>query len=658
MRIVKLYTFYRKRADGIGMNIQEIAKLAKVSVSTVSKIINGKDEDISEPTRKRVLKVVEEQNYIPYEKYRMREGMIHRLVGLVIPGDNRYYGTLIAMIERALQERGYRLVVYTVWEMDERALEKALEQLWKRGVAGILVNGASAVSRLPENCKAVYFTETDAFDGRQKNTFYFRKQEAGRLAAEALLDAGHRKIGCILEKSEQDILSGVKAVFRERQLPPENLVHYLGEDRKDLWKTGTAFCMAQDVSAVICGNPEITGMVLGYAGKMGVQVPRELSVVCMEEQEILEYMAGGIAAVQYPLKQLVSSAVSYLLQMITEKKECEVTRKFLPALERRNSILRKEERSKGGKIVVVGSMNIDTLIEGARIPVNGETHIAENILVMPGGKGGNQAVGVGKLGGRAYMIGRVGRDADGKTLFKGLADHGVYMDGVEFDDQLSSGRAFVHLDREGENTIVVYRGANGNLDKAQLMRHEEIFRDAKYCLLSSEISVETIRAAKRHCRDNKTEIILKPSALEEIEEDILEGIAYLVPNEKEMEQICPGSEPLEEKADSLLRSGVENVIVTLGRQGAYLKNREHSLYFSSAPFTAIDSTGGADSFISAMAFSLSEGKGLIYSIIYATYAAGITVTRYGVQEAMPDKKTIGIYREDIERKYREVKKII
>lgn len=640
------------------MNIQEIAKLAEVSVSTVSKIINGKDSDISEPTRKRVLKIVEEQNYIPYAKYRMKESMGNRLVGLIIPGSNRYYGALIAMAEEALRERGYRLVVYTVWSMDEKILDEALEQLWKRGVVGVLVNAASAASHVPENCKTVYFTETEGFDQRQQNTFYFRKYEAGRMAAEALVEAGHRKIGCILEESEQNILKGLEAVFRERQLPLGNLVYYLGKSREDVWKNGIVFCMTSDVSAMICGNSEITGMVLEYAGKIGIQVPQELSVVCMEEQEVLEYMAGGIASVEYPLRQLVTSAVHHLLQMITEKKECEIARKFLPSLQRRSSIRKEEERQSGGKIVVVGSMNIDSVIEGVRIPVIGETHIADNILTMPGGKGGNQAVGVGKLGGRAYMIGRIGRDADGKILFKGLADHGVYMDGVEFDDQLSSGKAFVHLDREGENTIVVYRGANGNLDGAQLERHGEVFRNAKYCLLSSEISMETIRAAKRHCRKNKTEVILKPSALEEIEDDILEGIDYLIPNKREMEQICPDSMPLEEKADKLIKGGVKNVIVTLGKQGSYLKNKEHSIYFPSAPFTAIDSTGGADSFISAMAFSLSEGNGLIYSIIYATYAAGITVTRYGVQEAMPDKKTIGIYREEMERKYREIKEMI
>ncbi len=175
------------------MNIQEIAKLAKVSVSTVSKIMNGKDDDISEPTRKRVLKIVEEQNYIPYAKYRMREGMGNWLVGLVISGENRYYGALVAMVEKALQERGYRLVVDTVWGMDQEGLEEAVEQLWKRGVIGVLVNAAFAVSHLPENCKAVYFTETEEFDQRQQNTFYFQKYEAGRLAAEAVLEGIQRR---------------------------------------------------------------------------------------------------------------------------------------------------------------------------------------------------------------------------------------------------------------------------------------------------------------------------------------------------------------------------------------------------------------------------------------------------------------------------------
>ena len=133
---------------------------------------------------------------------------------------------------------------------------------------------------------------------------------------------------------------------------------------------------------------------------------------------------------------------------------------------------------------------------------------------------------------------------------------------------------------------------------------------------------------------------------------------YLIPNEMELGKIISGDQTLEEKAQELLHGGVENVIVTLGKQGAYLKNRKYSLYFPSAPFHAVDTTGGADSFISALAVALSEDKDLIYAVIYAMYAAGITVTRYGVQEAMPDKNTVGIYREEIDARYHRMMKQI
>lgn len=185
-----------------------------------------------------------------------------------------------------------------------------------------------------------------------------------------------------------------------------------------------------------------------------------------------------------------------------------------------------------------------------------------------------------------------------------------------------------------------------------MKRHEDIFKDAKYCLLSSEISRAAMIAAKEICRTTGTEIICKPSAIEKIEEEILLGIEYLVPNEKEMNHIFPERKmSMEEKAEKLLKLGVKNIIVTLGKSGAYLKNEKYSMYFEGNPFMAIDTTGGADAFISAMAVALSEGKELIYAIIYASYAAGITVTRYGVQEAMPDKKMMRIYQEDIEKEY-------
>ena len=108
---------------------------------------------------------------------------------------------------------------------------------------------------------------------------------------------------------------------------------------------------------------------------------------------------------------------------------------------------------------------------------------------------------------------------------------------------------------------------------------------------------------------------------------------------------------LEEKAEMLLEKGIGNVIVTLGARGCYFRNAGTSMYFEGTGFEPVDTTGGADSFISALAVYLSEGKNIIQSIGFAIYASGLSVTRYGVQPALPDRKAVDIYEEEIYTKY-------
>ncbi|WP_270395099.1 PfkB family carbohydrate kinase [Mediterraneibacter massiliensis] len=637
------------------MNIQEIAKLAGVSVSTVSKVMNGKDKDISEKTRKRVLQIIKDTSYMPYAKYRAKEGLINRFIGLIIEKNNPYYAELIAFVEEALRVRDFYLIVYTI-DSSEDEIEKTLNELQKRGVPGVIIDSPKVILSSTEECKLVYLAHTGNFESEQKNTFYYRCYDAGRLAAKTLFEAGHQKISCMLLETEKTILDGVEAVSRERNHRKEFITSYIANSKEEIYQNALEICVGDNATAVICSDAEMAGAIVEYAKKIGLKIPEECSLLCTRDQEVLKYLAGGISAIDYPIHQIAEDAVSHLLKMIIEKQESEIARRFFPELHERNSIWNICAESKTEKIIVIGSMNMDNSIEGTLTPVNGETTIATNILMMPGGKGANQAVGVGRLGGASYMIGKIGKDVDGRRIYKSLIDNSVRTEGVEFDEHASSGKAFVHIDKKGENAIVVYRGANGNLDEAQLRRHEDLFKSAKYCLLSCELSGDILIAAKNICKINGVEIILKPSAIENIGEDFLEGIEYIVPNEKEMERIYPTDDlNLEERAEKLLELGVKNIIVTRGRQGVYLKNKQYSKYFDKNPFTAIDSTGGADAFISAMAVSLSEGRDLIYSIVYASYAAGITVTRYGVQEALPDRKTMHIYHDEIERQYRKEK---
>lgn len=124
------------------------------------------------------------------------------------------------------------------------------------------------------------------------------------------------------------------------------------------------------------------------------------------------------------------------------------------------------------KMIVVGSMNVDSIINVEKLPTDGETLLSNHIVVLPGGKGLNQAVAAAKLGGLVYMIGSLGNDTDGKKLYHCLVENGVKTEGIRFSTTLSTGKAYVNVAKSGESTIVVYPGANGELDTYQIRQQK------------------------------------------------------------------------------------------------------------------------------------------------------------------------------------------
>lgn len=552
------------------MNIQDIARLAGVSASTVSKVMNGKDRDISEETKKKVLKVIEEKHYVPYFKFREKEGLKNRLIGLIVRRDNREREAITVNAEQAARLKGYGLVIRYAEPGDD--LSEYVEELARKQVPGVIIDSErkAACGRL-ENT-AVYLNQTKEFDRRERVSFYYRLSEAGRIGTERLIQEGHHKIACIVHRRDRSVMEGCKMAVQSHNLPLQPAWFYEGENLEAIEKYGIRQCLTEEVTAVICGSPEIA---------------------------------------------------------------------------ERRSIVRPAQDKLGEKIIVVGSMNMDVTLEASRIPVKGETQIAEKLYVFPGGKGANQAVGAGKLGGQVYMIGCLGNDMDGRELYTSLVENHVHMDGVLFDTVLPSGKAYINVDQGGESTIVVYQGANRSLNQSQIQKCRYLFESAAYCLLSMEIPDEIVEYTIRICRRTGAEVILKPSATEQVKEELYADVSYFIPNENELHLLVPGDMSIEEKAELLRKKGVKNVIVTLGARGCYLANGQASMYFEGSGFEAVDTTGGADSFISALAVCLSEGKPLVQAVRFAIYASGITVTRYGVQPALPDRRAVDVYEDEI-----------
>lgn len=636
------------------MNIHDIAKIAGVSASTVSKVMNGKDKDISEKTRENVRKIIEENQYVPYLKFREKEGLKNRLLGLIVRRDNQERENIILGAEKAAKQKGYSVVVNYIANEDE--INSCVSQMIQRQVSGLLIDSNHRTTTGYLEKTTVYLSRSKAFDREQETTFYYRLSEASRLATATLIAAGHKKIACVVPKGSKSILDGYKLEMQSRDLSVQPFWMYEADSLKDVGRYGIGQFLSDKITGVVCGSWEIVCSISKELARIGIRVPDMLSMISIGDNDILRVLEDGISAVQLPSDELVRAAVTYLVDMIENDKQVEIARLFSPMLIERKSIVPPWLQAQGEEIVVVGSMNMDVIIDVSKIPASGENLLAKSVCSYPGGKGGNQAVGVGKLGGYVHMIGCLGNDLDGKQLYTSLAENHVYMEGVLFDDTQPSGKAYITVDSDGESTIVVYPGANENFNTLPIKRCRQLFEHAKYCLLSMEIPRAVVEYTIQCCRATKTEVILKPSSTERIKRDFLKDISYYVPNEHELHDLIPGAQSIEEKAQFLLDQGVTNVIVTRGSKGCYLRNQELSMYFEGTEFEAVDTTGGADSFISALAVYLSEGKNIAQAVSFAVYASGISVTRRGVQPALPDRSALDIYEDEIIAKYKTVER--
>ena len=401
-----------------------------------------------------------------------------------------------------------------------------------------------------------------------------------------MINYGHRKIACIIEEKDNSILEGYKTTMQKMGNDIDPLWTYKGKNIEDVKQYAIQQCLNEEVTAVICGSKEIALCVYKFVKKTGINVPDDLSILVIGDDELLSLLDNEVSAIELPIVDICKESVTFLIDLIEKREEKELNKEFKPKLIERYSIKGPSQNKQGEKIIVVGSLNMDTTIEVSRVPINGETQLAESIREFPGGKGANQAVGAGKLDGNVYIIGCVGNDISGKQLYHSLNENHVHMDGIIFDSVLSSGKAYINIDKNGESTIVVYPGANKKLNIAHINQYKYLFKDAKYCLLSMETSKEIIEYTINLCKRYNVQVLLKPSAIDKICDDILKNIDYFIPNEKELNQLVNTGESIEEKSEVLLEKGVKNIIVTLGKKGCFLCNGEYKEYFEGIRFSS------------------------------------------------------------------------
>jgi len=282
------------------------------------------------------------------------------------------------------------------------------------------------------------------------------------------------------------------------------------------------------------------------------------------------------------------------------------------------------------QIAVIGSTNVDLIVEAARRPEAGETILGSSFHLAPGGKGANQAVAIARLGGQVTFFGCTGDDEFGHLVRENLSKQGVQIDNLKIKVGESTGVAVVVI-ASGDNSIIVVSGANNFVSPAYIDTVRRHILQSDLVLMQNEIPLETIFMVTALCSVEQIPVILNPAPALRLEQSLIDKLDYIIPNEHEARTIFGIDNGLE----PLLKRYPYKLIITLGEEGAVYSNGEQIVQIPAIDVQVVDTTGAGDTFIGAFSFAISQKCELYHAILFAQYAAGLSIEKLGAQAGMP-----------------------
>lgn len=297
-------------------------------------------------------------------------------------------------------------------------------------------------------------------------------------------------------------------------------------------------------------------------------------------------------------------------------------------------------------IVVVGSINLDLVATVERIPTPGETVAGEKFKTYFGGKGANQAVAIGKLGYPVAMVGKVGADSFGSQLREALSDAGIDVRFVQTASG-SSGVAVISTTLQGENSIIVIPGANGEIATEDLDRSLGLIEEAGMVLTQLEIPMPVVEHLAEIASNCGVPLMLDPAPARPLSERLLRRLEWITPNETETRLLLGlggsdlAADAMIGAAEALLERGPRGVLLKMGERGAFLAESDgNRAYIAPYAVNAVDTTAAGDAFNGAFAVGLMRGKSSEESARFASAVAAISVTRHGAQPSMPSAEQV------------------
>ena len=288
---------------------------------------------------------------------------------------------------------------------------------------------------------------------------------------------------------------------------------------------------------------------------------------------------------------------------------------------------------------------MDLVVKSPRIPAVGETILGEDFIMVPGGKGANQAVAAAKLGAEVYFIAKLGDDIFAEQSLNNFKKEGVNTKYVIQTEEAPSGVALITVDDAGNNVIVVAPGANQKLSPDDVKKAQSSIASSGALVAQLEIPLETVEFAARLANDFGVLFILDPAPAQKLSPELLKMVDVLTPNETEA-QILTGIEVTSNRdsactaAKKLLEYGVKSVILTMGAKGFLLANDDRMESVPAVKVDAVDATAAGDAFTGSLAVGLAQGWELFDAALFANQVAALSVTKMGAQSSMPTKEEV------------------